>query len=81
MREIWIALIAATPPTIASSVAIVMAIRAKNRSDVLHVQMNSRMDELLESTRAQANATGEARGRMAERDRADEKEARDRERY
>jgi hypothetical protein len=59
-ETVTVALIVATPPTIASVAALIMSIRNGNKIHDVHVGINSRMDELVKASKAQ--------GRQDERD-------------
>lgn len=76
-----VALIASLPPSLLAAGALIAALRANKAAvqavesagqvaekvDAVHVDINSRMTELIDSTRTEADATGELRGRASER--------------
>ena len=59
-EAITIALIVATPTTIASLAALIVSIRNGSKIQQVHIGINSRMDELVKASKAQ--------GRQDERD-------------
>lgn len=59
-EAVEIALIVATPPTLAATAALVMAVRAVHKIQEVHIGINSRMDQLVAASKAQ--------GRQDERD-------------
>lgn len=64
--EIWIAVIAALPPTIAAVLGI---LAGRKKLQDIHVQLDGRLSELLESARKVSDTAGEKRGREEERER------------
>lgn len=60
MIPIWVAIIAAIPPTIASLLSLFLNLRNRKSITEIHLSLNSRLDELLTAAHAQ--------GRQAERD-------------
>lgn len=65
---VLLALVATVPPTVMALAALVAAIKASHKVENLHVAVNSRLTELLETTRKAA----EAKGRLAgDQERAD----------
>ena len=59
-EAVQIALIVATPPTVAATAALIMSIRNGSKIQQVHIGINSRMDELVKASKAQ--------GRQDERD-------------
>lgn len=55
---IVVAFIASVPPTIAALVGLRASRRNGQKVDAIHVQMNSRLDELLAATRISSHAQG-----------------------
>lgn len=64
MGAIWLALIAAIPPTVAAVAALVVSIQSDRKITEVHLSINGRLTELLEANRVAAHAEG----RQAERD-------------
>lgn len=62
-----IAMLVAIPPTVAACASLVVAVRSNKRLDKLHIQINSRMDQLLKAVAAQERGEGRAEGIEAER--------------
>jgi hypothetical protein len=62
IRAIIVAVIAATPPTI-------VALRASQKVDALHVIVNSRLSELLAVTQSEARLVGANQERQEHQDR------------
>lgn len=55
---ILIALIVAIPPTLAGVAAVIVALRAKAKTEEIHLLVNSKMTELLELTAKASRAEG-----------------------
>ena len=62
-NEIIIALIITIPPTITSLVAVYLAVKSNKAIKEVHLVMNSRLDQLLKSSNAEARAEGKEEGR------------------
>jgi len=58
LRMIIVAAVSAVPPTIAATAAMVVALKSKQQIHELHMQVNSRMDELLRVSMTAARAEG-----------------------
>jgi hypothetical protein len=58
VRLIVIALIASVPPTLAAVAAVIVALRGNAKLADVHLQINSRMDELLRVSNKAARAEG-----------------------
>ncbi len=56
-------------PAVISSTALILAEVIRRRLDQYHLQINSRMDELLRINKENAHATGKAEGIESERSR------------
>lgn len=61
-----VAFLAAFPPTIAAILSVRLARGARKDVHELHLELNSRLSELIESRTREADAAGEARGRQHE---------------
>lgn len=73
--EIWIAVIAAIPPTAAA----IWGIRAgKRKLAEIHIQLDGRLGELLTTTKKVAEMAGAERGREEERSRQQHERGNDR---
>lgn len=59
---VTIALIAATPSTVAAVLAWLSSRKNREKIQEIHVAINSRMDELLVATKGEATATAHAAG-------------------
>ena len=66
---VLVALIGAMPATVGVLVSVVMNAVSNSKLNAIHVQINSRMDELLKVTAKEAEAAGRAVGIEAERKR------------
>ena len=67
---ILVALIAATPPTIAAVWAIISSKKNGVKIQEIHLSINSRMDELLEATKIAARSQGRADEQAAQLEKA-----------
>lgn len=65
--DIFSALIVSLPPTLVGLAALITAIKSVNEIRNLHIQINSRMDQLLRVTGAESKAQGKAEGIESER--------------
>ncbi len=63
-EAVQIALITAVPPTVVAVTGILVVL---SRIKAVHVQINSRMDELLRTTGTAEHARGQAEGIASER--------------
>lgn len=61
------AIIASIPPTLAAIAALVLGIRNGRKVSDLHVLVNSRLTELLDSSSSAARAQGKEEGRLVAR--------------
>lgn len=68
---IIVALIAAVPPTIAAVASLLASRKNKEKIDVLHVRLNSRLDEMIEIVKK----SSVAQGRQEQREVQEKKEA------
>jgi hypothetical protein len=59
---IKVALIAAGPPTLLSLVTLYVAIQNRKQGQELHISLNSRLSQLLQSTGEAAHAAGRREG-------------------
>jgi len=59
-RLVVIAMITAIPPTLAGVAALIVAMRGSQKLTALHLQINSRMDQLLAVSKTAAHAEGVA---------------------
>lgn len=66
-QQLLLACLLVLPITGTVAIGMLMVLR---KLDLQHQMMNSRMDELVESTRLAATAVGELKGREDERDEA-----------
>jgi hypothetical protein len=64
---VWVALISAIPPTIASIAALVVSVKNSRKLDEVHHATNGMKDALVEATRVEATAVGKAEGIEGER--------------
>ena len=62
-----IALIAATPPTAAALASLFVSWRNRKNIQVIHLQINSRMDELIKASKGQSRSEGHIEGQELER--------------
>ena len=67
------ACIAATPPTIAAVASLIISLKNHGNIKLLHINLNSRLTELLATTQQSSHATGRAEGVEAERIRKEQK--------
>jgi len=58
VRLVVVAMIAAIPPTLAALAALIVALKGSQKLTQLHLQINSRMDQLLEVSTSAARAEG-----------------------
>lgn len=61
---VTVAIIAATPPTVVALVALILGLR---KLKALHVEVNSKLDQLVDATAAASFAAGKAVGVETER--------------
>jgi hypothetical protein len=69
IEAIQVALIAAVPPTIVAGAALIASISNHQKINELHVIVNSRLTELLDSNKRADIAEGRAEGVKSEQDR------------
>jgi len=55
---IWIALIAATPPTLVGLAGVIVSLNNKRAIQEVHKSTNSRLDQLVAVTKTEAHAAG-----------------------
>ena len=60
------------PPTAVALLALMEAWRARNKVQRLHLEVNSRLSQLLRATAAEATSLGHAKGVKDERKRRDD---------
>lgn len=63
---IQIAIIAATPPTIVATGALIVAIKSRSAIQEVHLSLNSRLTELLNATGRAAHADGVTEGKKVQ---------------
>lgn len=62
-NTIVVALIAVFPPSVLAGAALITSLRNGKKVDAVHVDVNSRLTELLETTRVASRAEGVLEGR------------------
>ncbi len=70
-EAVLVGIISAVPATIAAIAAVIVSIHGNRQVEALHVSINGRMAQLLESVRTENLATGRAAGIEQERERID----------